>query len=434
MRGTPGSAGAFFFFFHQAGHGMRILHTSDWHLGHSLYGRRRHEEFRSFLDWLLALIRGEGVEALIVAGDVFDSALPGTQAQALYYNFLREVTGAESPCRHVVIVAGNHDSPSFLDAPSGLLSAMHIHVTGRARTQEEETLLLRGPDGEPELVVCAVPFLRDRDLYRACDGDDMDDRDRLLAEGMKEHYRLAALEAEKLRGGREIPVIATGHLFAAGGKAFGDDGVRDLRVGSLGQVNADVFPALFDYVALGHLHAAQKVHGEERLRYTGSPLPMGFDEALRGHEVRLLETEGAHVASRGIPVPVFQRLVRVEGDLDAVVRQLDALSAAGESIWAEVLHTGADTVADLRRRVEEHVSGGLEVLRIRNARQLPEGMDADPDRDVLEELGVEAVFERRLREAFPDADPDDKFLEELRVLFREAAAEANGGEDNSCAS
>ena len=124
----------------------------------------------------------------------------------------------------------------------------------------------------------------------------------------------------------------------------------------------------------------------------------------------------------------------MEGDLDAVVRQLDALSAAGESIWAEVLHTGADTVADLRRRVEEHVSGGLEVLRIRNARQLPEGMDADPDRDVLEELGVEAVFERRLREAFPDADPDDKFLEELRVLFREAAAEANGGEDNSCAS
>ena len=415
---------------------MKILHTSDWHLGHSLYGRRRHEECRAFLDLLTALIREECVEALIVAGDIFDSALPGNQAQSLYYDFLRRAASENSPCRHVVVVAGNHDSPSFLDAPSGLLSAMHIHVTGRARTPEEETLLLRGPHGDPELVVCAVPFLRDRDLYRASDGDGADDRDRLLAEGMKEHYRLAALEAERLRGDLPVPILATGHLFAAGGVTGGDVGVRDLRVGSLGQVQADVFPASFDYVALGHLHAAQKVHGEERLRYTGSPLPMGFDETARGHEVRLLETEGRRVSSRSVAVPVFQRLERVEGDLPAILQRLDELSACGESVWAEVLHTGRDTVADLRRRVEEHVSGGLEILRIRNARLLPEGMDADPDQDVLEELGVEAVFERRLREAFPDAAPDDGRLEELRMLFREAAAAAplNNGEEDPCAS
>lgn len=413
---------------------MKILHTSDWHLGHSLYGRRRHEEFRRFLSWLLGLIQSEGIEALVIAGDVFDSAVPGTQTQALYYDFLREATAEGSSCRHVVIIAGNHDSPAFLDAPAGLLYSMHIHVTGRARTPEEETFVLRGADGEPELVVCAVPFLRDRDLYRAKDGDNMDARDHLMAEGMKEHYRLAAEEAEKLRAGRDIPILATGHLFAAGGSTSGDDGVRDLCVGSLGQVEADVFPPCFDYVALGHLHAAQKVHGEDRLRYTGSPLPMGFDEARRGHEVRLLTTEGRRVESRGVEVPAFQRLERVEGDMNAIERRLDELSAAEESVWAEVLHTGQNMVPDLRRRVEEHVSGKLEILRIRNARLLPEGMDADPEQDDLEDLGVEEVFERRLRDAFPDRPTDDNELEELRSAFREAVAAVREAGEESCAS
>lgn len=413
---------------------MKIVHTSDWHLGHSLYGRRRHEEFRQFLSWLMELIYREGIEALVVAGDVFDSAVPGTQTQSLYYDFLREVTAAGSPCRHVVIIAGNHDSPAFLDAPAGLLSSMHVHVTGRARAPEEEVLALGGPDGQTELIVCAVPFLRDRDLYRAKDGDSMDARDRLMAEGMKEHYRLAALEAERLRAGRDIPVLATGHLFAAGGSTSGDDGVRDLCVGSLGQVEADVFPAAFDYVALGHLHAAQKVHGEERIRYTGSPLAMGFDEARRHHEVRILSTNGAKVESRGVTVPEFQRLERVEGDMEAIERRLDELSAAGESVWAEVLHTGEENVPELRRRVEEHVSGRLEVLRIRNARLLPEGMDADPEQDDLEELDVEDVFERRLREAYPERAPKDPELEELREAFRETVAAVRDAEEESCAS
>ncbi len=412
---------------------MNILHTSDWHLGHSLYGRRRYGEFQAFLSWLLELIRRENVEVLLLAGDVFDSALPGTQAQALYYGFLRDVSAPDSPCRHVVVISGNHDSPTFLDAPGGLLSAMHIHVVGRAREPEEECLLLNGADGSPALVACAVPFLRDRDLYRASDGDGADERDARMAEGMKEHYRRAALEAERLRAGRDIPVLAMGHLFAAGGQAFGDDGVRDLRVGSLGQVSADVFPPLFDYVALGHLHSAQKVHGEERLRYAGSPLPMGFDEAARPREVRLLSTKGRNVSSRGVAVPSFQRLERVEGSLADIEKALRKLSQEKESVWAEVVHTGSEPVADLRERVEDMARGPLEILRVRNLRVLPEGMEADPEQETLEELGVEDVFERKLKDAFPERAKDDPALEDLRVLFREAVAAAREKEQ-SCAS
>lgn len=413
---------------------MNILHTSDWHLGHSLFGRRRHEEFRRMLAWLLELVRRERVEALIMAGDVFDSALPGNPAQAAYYDFLRELTAPGSSCRHVVIVAGNHDSPAFLDAPAALLSSMHIHITGRARDPEEETLLLRAPDGSPELIVSAVPFLRDRDLYRACDGDDPDDRDRRMAEGMREHYARAAAAVRQLRERcGDLPAVATGHLFAAGGLTMPDDGVRDLRIGSLGQVSADIFPADFDYVALGHLHLPQKVHGEERIRYSGSPLPMGFDEASRPRQVCLLSTERRQVSCRCVDVPVFQRLEKVEGDLPALERRLEELARSRESVWVEAVHTGTSPVPDLRERVEKFAGNGLEILRIRNLRSLAGGLDADPQEAGLEELGVEDVFERRLREAFPDRNDDDPELEQLRSVFREAVAAVREDEEDACA-
>ena len=411
---------------------MNILHTSDWHLGHQLYGKRRSEEFQAFLAWLGQLVHERRVEALLIAGDVFDSALPGTRAQEMYYRFLGEVLAPSSPCRHVVVVAGNHDSPAFLDAPNTLLSVMGIHVTGRAKEAEDEVLVLNGPDGEPELIVCAVPFLLERDLYRAREGEGRDERDRLMAEGMKEHYRKAALQAERLRAGRDIPVVAMGHLFAAG--CAPSEGVRDLRVGSLGQVDAGIFPESFDYVALGHLHLPQKAGGRENIRYSGSPLPMSFGEARRPKEVRLLESRGAQVMSEGVPVPVFRRLESVEGDLDAIEQRLAELSARKESIWAEVTYTGTERVADLRDRVEAHTGGGLEVLRIRNFRLLPEGMEADPQQETLEDMGVEDVFERRLKEAFPDADPADPKLEELRALYKEVLAMPENGEEGPCAS
>lgn len=410
---------------------MNILHTSDWHLGHSLFGRRRHEEFRRFLDWLLETVRSERADVLVMAGDVFDSALPGNPAQAAYYDFLRRLT-SEGGCRHVVIVAGNHDSPAFLDAPAALLSAMNIHVTGRAREPEEETLLLRGPDGSPELIVSAVPFLRDRDLYRACDGDDPEERDRRMVEGMKEHYARAARQVRRLREEHgDVPALATGHLFAAGGLTAPDDGVRDLRIGSLGQVPADVFPDDFDYVALGHLHLPQKVNGRERIRYSGSPLPMGFNETARRKEVCLLSLEGRRFSYRRVDVPVFQRLEKVEGDLPSLERRLEELSGCGESVWAEVIHTGTEPVPDLRERVEKYATGGLEILRIRNSRSLEGTPDAGPEEADLEDLGVEDVFERRLREAFPDKSAEDPELEELRAAFREAATAARRtGEEN----
>ena len=149
---------------------MRVLHTSDWHIGRTLYGRKRYEEFESFLTWLAETIQQNRIDALLVSGDVFDTSAPSNRAQELYYRFLCRV--AASVCRHVVVVAGNHDSPSFLNAPKELLRALDVHVVGSStENTEDEVLVLRNEQDAPELIVCAVPYLRDRDIRVAEAGE-----------------------------------------------------------------------------------------------------------------------------------------------------------------------------------------------------------------------------------------------------------------------
>ena len=421
---------------------LKILHTSDWHLGHTLYGRKRYDEFRLFLRWLTQTIREEAADVLLVSGDIFDSGLPSNQAQAMYYDFLREVAGGL--CRHLVLIAGNHDSPSFLDAPQAILKAMDIHVVGRSLPPEDEVLLLRDKNGMPELIVCAVPFLRDRDLYRASLGDSVEDRERLLAQGMRDHYRRCAEQAEKLRAESAacrkeahlppyIPIIAMGHLFAAGSTVADSDGVRDLRIGSLGQVDAGIFPSVFDYVALGHLHIAQKVHGEDRIRYSGSPLPMGFNEAQQKKKVFLVEC-GTGLSVRGIEVPAFQRLEKICGDLPAIEARLKELASCGEPVCTEVIYTGEGIVSDLRERLLEKAGAQVELLRVRTARSSGFAL-AQEQEEQLEDLSVADVFERLLKDVEEQNGLAPEQKEALEQTYREAVNDFfQMREEASCAS
>ena len=142
---------------------MRVLHTSDWHLGRSLFGQKRYEEFSAFLDWLARTLQEKEVDVLVVSGDIFDSGTPSNRAQRLYYDFLRQVY--LSSCRHVVITAGNHDSPSMLGASREILQVLDVHVVGNLpEDPAEEIKVLRDAQGKVALIVCAVPFLRDADM------------------------------------------------------------------------------------------------------------------------------------------------------------------------------------------------------------------------------------------------------------------------------
>lgn len=272
---------------------LTLLHTSDWHLGRRLYGKPRYDEFKQFLDWQLQTLREQKVDVLLIAGDIFDTTTPSNQAQNLYYDFLSQV--CHTDCRHVIIVAGNHDSASFLEAPKQLLKAFNIHIIGSMTdTPTDEVITLSDKSGQAELIVMAVPYLRDRDVRTVGHGERLDDKERKLAQGIKAHYgqiadiaiaQQAQLEAKYKRS---IPIVATGHLFTVGGQTMEGDGVRDLYVGSLGSIGAEIFHPHIDYVALGHLHIPQAVGGQPHIRYAGSPIAMGFGESRQQKQVHLL--------------------------------------------------------------------------------------------------------------------------------------------------
>ena len=412
---------------------MNILHTSDWHLGHTLYGRKRNEEFRLFLIWLQGILLKEKIDVLLVSGDIFDSGTPGTQAQALYYDFLNQA--AASSC-HVILTAGNHDSPSFLDAPQRLLEHLHVHTLGRARLPEEEVLEIAGPEGIPGVIICAVPFLRDRDLYRAEPGDSPETRDGKLAEGFREHYRRCAEAAERMRAGRDMPIIAMGHLFTQGGKVS-EENAADVRVGSLARVDTDIFPKTFDYVALGHLHIPQKVKDQNRIRYSGSPLPMDFNEAGNRKSVCLIHTCGREISTEEIEIPCFQQMMSLRGDWSDLERQLQALSRSPDPLWIEVLYTGQEILGDLRERVLTAAPECVDVLRIRNTRQLPLSMHADGGEELtLEDMTESDVFMRCLHDAGLDTEATEGQCLALQELYDVIVREIkeSSGENDRCAS
>jgi exonuclease SbcD len=376
---------------------MKFLHTSDWHIGRSLYGRKRYDEFSAFLDWLAGFIEARGMDALLVAGDIFDTGTPSNRAQELYYKFLRRVSA--SCCHHVVIIAGNHDSPSFLNAPKEILKALQVHVVGAfTGDPEDEILVLKGPSGDSEAVVCAVPYLRDRDIRVAEAGESLEDKNMRLIQGIKTHYaEIAGLAEEKRKACGDIPVVALGHLFAAGGKTLEGDGVRELYVGSLARVGKEVFPPAFDYVALGHLHLAQTVGGDPRIRYSGSPIPMGFGEAGREKKVIRVEFQGRVPEISDDPIPCFQVLERISGDMEKILGRLFELKALGSRAWLEIEYTGLDLVPDLRLRMEEAVAGtGMEISRIRNRQVMDRILQKKEAEEELDNLSVTDVFERLL--------------------------------------
>lgn len=377
---------------------MKILHTSDWHIGRTLYTRKRYDEFEAFLSWLVERICEEQVDVLLVAGDVFDTSTPSNRAQELYYRFLCRV--AASSCRHVIVIAGNHDSPTFLEAPKELLRALNVHVIGSVTANlEDEVLVLEHQDGSPELIVCAVPYLRDRDIRTVEAGESIEDKERKLIAGIRAHYAEVGELAVQQRAllGSEIPIVAMGHLFTAGGATIDGDGVRDLYVGSLAHVSAQIFPECIDYLALGHLHVPQMLNNLENMRYSGSPLPMGFGEANQEKSVCLIEFNGIKASVSLLKVPVFQQLKRIRGNWETIAEGIRTLAMAQSQAWLEIIYEGEELTGDLRESLDEAVAGTqMQILRVKNNRIIDRVLNRIHDDETLDDLHVNDVFTRCL--------------------------------------
>ncbi|SHH90881.1 Exodeoxyribonuclease I subunit D [Fibrobacter sp. UWH9] len=305
---------------------MKFIHTADWHLGNTMHDIDRTEETKQFLAWLKDRIVETGAQALLLAGDVFDVVNPSNSAKAQYYSFLASLIGMG--CTNVVVVGGNHDSGTLLDAPAELLSALNVKVVGSInnRTVDDLVIEMKDRSGQVIGICCAVPFMRDQELREFYRNESFDDADIL-----KRFYADVYNRAVDLRGDRQIPIVATGHLYAANlsgrnqedSYTAGDDGVRDV-VGTLGNVTVDVFPEGLDYVALGHIHYDTMVAKNPKVRYSGSPFVMGFDECTHKRKVLLVDTEGSLKVEK-LEVPRAIRFEQIEGDLNSIKNSLKAL-------------------------------------------------------------------------------------------------------------
>ena len=393
---------------------MRVLHTADWHLGQRfISGHERIDEHRHFLHWLVATVREQAVEVLVIAGDVFDSGSPANQALELYYDFLLQMQGTD--CRDIVVVGGNHDSPATLNAPARLLRHLRVHVVGCVPDCfEDQVLILNDTAGQPGLVVCAVPFLRDRDVRLSVPGETAEEREARLKQGIADHYaRIAEVEQVWQLKAEGLPVLATGHLYAAG--AAPSDSERTIHVGNLGQVTAEHFPEIFDYVALGHLHRPQQVGGREHIRYSGSPIALSFSEIDHGKEVLLLDFAGGKLAGlTALTVPSTRRLLRFHGTLEEVVGLLVAYDNTGFLLpaWADVEVrselTQLEVAEALLKVIQELDRKQVEVLARRHLRLVKlqplgeTGDDVESLTPSLHDFTERQVFAQRL-ESEPEA-------------------------------
>ena len=303
---------------------MKILHTSDWHLGKRLDMHDRLAEQKAALDWLIQTIIAEKVTVLVVAGDVFDTFTPPNEARKLYYHFLRDLL--PTACRHVVIIGGNHDSPAMLNADKDILEMLAIYVVGGAtEDKKDEILTLRNRDGAVELLVAAVPFLHERDLRQTSLQDTIETRFEAIQHGIKAHYDEIAALATPLKAEYNVPLLATGHLFARNASDNKEKGSR-IYVGNLENIAAADFPEVFDYVALGHIHRAQRLL--PHIYYAGSLIPLSFSEITAPKVVYTIEFEPNKTANnvgfvpniQTLTLPVFRQLITIKGDWATVGR------------------------------------------------------------------------------------------------------------------
>ena len=292
---------------------VRLLHTADWHLGLRLYKKEISEEHRYFFAWLRDLIKERKIDVLLISGDIFDHANPSNDTRRLYYEFLKALIDLKI---RVIITGGNHDSPGILNAPREILEMLDVHIIGSIpEDSKTQVIPLNAENGELVTVVCAIPYLREPDIHALTLDAEYEDKRQQVRDAIRKHYNQVAEFCVDYK----VPVIAMGHLYAAGTST--SDSERLIQMGNQSPVAANDFPSLFSYVALGHIHKPQRVAQLDHIRYSGSPVPLSFSEREDKKIVIELEIRDGEIIQRDHPVPGFRKLIRFKGSLEEVTSQ-----------------------------------------------------------------------------------------------------------------
>lgn len=409
---------------------MRIIHTSDWHLGQYFFTKTRAQEHQQFLDWLLAQIREQQVDAVIVAGDIFDTGSPPSYARELYNRFV--VAIRDTQCQ-LIILGGNHDSVATLNESKSLLACLNTTVIANVHTETPQApIILYQKNHTPGALLCAIPYLRPRDMINSKSGQSGADKQGALKEAIADYYQRqyqAALDLRKQLN-VNIPIIATGHLTTIGASV--SDSVREIYIGTLEAFNATLFSP-FDYIALGHIHRPQRVNKSGHIRYSGSPIPLSFDESAQQKSVCLIDFEQDKLAEMTLlPIPEFQLLRTLSGSLQEIATQLEKLATQynemDTTIWLDIEVSTQDYLSDIQNRIQELTQSPLfEVIVLRRARKQHQALMQN-EKETLTELTVYDVFERRLAQHQFETEEDKT---RLTTLFKQAVEMAEQEDNNA---
>ncbi len=409
---------------------MRIIHTSDWHLGQYFFTKTRAQEHQQFLDWLLEQIREQQVDALIVAGDIFDTGSPPSYARELYNRFV--VAIRDTQCQ-LIILGGNHDSVATLNESKSLLACLNTTVIANVHTETPQApIILYQKNHAPGALLCAIPYLRPRDMVNSKSGQSGAEKQHVLKEAIADYYQRqyqAALDLRKQLN-VNIPIIATGHLTTIGASV--SDSVREIYIGTLEAFNATLFPP-FDYIALGHIHRPQRVNKSGHIRYSGSPIPLSFDESAQQKSVCLIDFEQDKLAEMTLlPIPEFQLLRTLSGSLQEIATQLEQLATQynemDTTIWLDIEVSTQDYLSDIQTRIQALTQSPLfEVIVLRRSRKQRQALMQN-EKETLTELTVYDVFERRLAQhQFETAEDKTR----LTTLFKQAVDMAEQEDNNA---
>jgi exonuclease SbcD len=389
---------------------MRILHTSDWHLGRKLYDRPRLAEQEQFLNWLLEIIKQNKIELLLVAGDIFDSAVPGAQSVDLYYQFLFNFY--QQTRASAVIIAGNHDSATRLAAPREFLKMARIHIAGNVNENPEQNVILISNPPETVAVV-ALPYLPEGELTHLSFESEVDSANR-YREAVRQSYHDAIKSISP-----SIPKILMGHFFLAGGQA--SDSERIVQVGGSLPVSMEDFPADVKYIALGHLHQAQKfTRNEYPVIYSGSPLPYTFKEANYTKKVFSVDISvNQPTKIEEIPVPIFRELVQIVGKYDEIMSLAEEKDWDGKLLEVQIqLDVPRIGLSDAIRKV--FADKGGEVASVQ-AQLLSMETESTLSAEEVTSQSPQDIFRRFYLEQFdePTEVPAQEYFSSMQKLFNE---------------
>lgn len=399
---------------------MKILHTSDWHLGQYFMMKTRESEHKGFLSWLIEVVNTQKIDAVIVAGDIFDSASPASYARKLYADFV--VALQQSFCSQLVIVSGNHDSVAVLNESKSLLSALNVSVlAGLSDDLTEHLISLNNKEGETQALMCALPFLRANDVMLSEQGSSAEHKQQSLQQGIADTYQsLFDLAENKVKADKlpsDTAIIASGHLTTVGCSV--SDSVREIYIGTLTAFPAALFPA-FDYIALGHLHKAQRVQKSDVIRYCGSPIPLSFDESKQIKKVNIIEfTTKNDLQVSELDIPRFQNLQIINGDIEAITEKINALKAVikDQTVWVEIKLKQAQYMSDLHTHLSQLVEGtAIDILKVSSPQINETSQWQENDKKSLENVTPIQLFQHRLD---IEENISDEQKQQLKGLFAE---------------